>query len=839
VAIGNITFAVWFLAEEQSLSLTYLIYIFKRMESFRTLSFIFQLNALKWLIPWSAFLRKRYNLIILLFFTLFRLNAQLGVSIDCSTLFGGESPYGSNLTQEIRSWKVLNGSTYVLGKTLATSFFPSTDGSEVVGTEDYFIAKFDGQCNVVFARILNGVDDCQFHVEGDYVYLVGTVNQLESTYSAFNVTNGTVLQGDADLLYCKISVLDGSLEFGSLFGGSGSERLLDMTYDAGVLYVLMGATSGDLPVTNNSTKFSGSGMADIVLLGVSNSNQVSQLAYVGPAGSYSAAKGSVNTQDGDVFLVVEKSTSSLPDWPVTDGSAVVGSGNNLFLTKMDAGGVIEFANRIYAHDSNVGTIDLYLGADGAVVLFGTRVNSPYSSTDGSILIPSGDHVAIKVSLGGQLVYRSFLNLNGVRSAYGDGELYVMGTRDDSQVLTTTNGSSPKGLKDVYVKKIDGEGGMVYSSYLGGSGDDMTYFSSGASVMKVVGGALYFVLESSSVNFPVTDGSIPQGIRGPVFGRINPSGNLDFSTCRIQSAAIGTWSGENIDAVLEIENDQLYAGVQTYSSPGSYPVTTISANPYQGSLGITKINLCSSFNSTLVDSIVPSNQTVCMNGVVGVIRGDKIFVEGGDLSTIFIDGQATTQPDLEARYQWQYSLNSGGPWVDIPGGIYRHYTPQPTVVTTYFRRLAMESVDCGNDTISVSSISVVSVNNFTAPVVSAGGIYHTCPGQTVAIESNVTGGLAPYLYDWDMGVQDIEDPEVSPNQSSVFTLVVTDGNGCKQLDQALVRVWKAEAGPLTASVCAGVPVVIGGNLGPAPNGSSFLWAPASGLSCVTCPQPAAA
>jgi hypothetical protein len=305
VAIGNITFAVWFLAEEQSLSLTYLIYIFKRMESFRTLSFIFQLNALKWLIPWSAFLRKRYNLIILLFFTLFRLNAQLGVSIDCSTLFGGESPYGSNLTQEIRSWKVLNGSTYVLGKTLATSFFPSTDGSEVVGTEDYFIAKFDGQCNVVFARILNGVDDCQFHVEGDYVYLVGTVNQLESTYSAFNVTNGTVLQGDADLLYCKISVLDGSLEFGSLFGGSGSERLLDMTYDAGVLYVLMGATSGDLPVTNNSTKFSGSGMADIVLLGVSNSNQVSQLAYVGPAGSYSAAKGSVNTQDGDVFLVVE------------------------------------------------------------------------------------------------------------------------------------------------------------------------------------------------------------------------------------------------------------------------------------------------------------------------------------------------------------------------------------------------------------------------------------------------------------------------------------------------------------------------------------------------------
>lgn len=165
------------------------------MRSFRTSYFVFLFKRLKWVVPWPLILQTRLLFkLVLIFFTYHLGIAQSSVSVDCSVLFGGESPLGSNLTQEIRDWEVINGSTYLLGKTAAAAYFPSTDDSEVLGTEDFFIAKFDSNCNVVFARILNGMEECRLIVEDEFVHIAGTVNQLEASATGPYVTNGSAFR---------------------------------------------------------------------------------------------------------------------------------------------------------------------------------------------------------------------------------------------------------------------------------------------------------------------------------------------------------------------------------------------------------------------------------------------------------------------------------------------------------------------------------------------------------------------------------------------------------------------------------------------------------------------
>ena len=115
-----------------------------------------------------------------------------------------------------------------------------------------------------------------------------------------------------------------------------------------------------------------------------------------------------------------------------------------------------------------------------------------------------------------------------------------------------------------------------------------------------------------------------------------------------------------------------------------------------------------------------------------------------------------------------------------------------------------------------------------------------------MNAGVTGGTAPFAYDWDNGAMDIQSPSVAPSQSTIYTVTVTDDNGCEQLDQAIVNVYAADAttdDSNTASICDGDAVLLGGDPVPGVPGVVYTWtaiAPATtaGLSCTDCPNPLA-
>ncbi|MFD2528027.1 SprB repeat-containing protein, partial [Flavihumibacter stibioxidans] len=51
---------------------------------------------------------------------------------------------------------------------------------------------------------------------------------------------------------------------------------------------------------------------------------------------------------------------------------------------------------------------------------------------------------------------------------------------------------------------------------------------------------------------------------------------------------------------------------------------------------------------------------------------------------------------------------------------------------------------------------------------------TCTGSTGAVEINVTGGTAPYTYEWNTGAT---TKDLSNLATGTYTVTVTDANGC--------------------------------------------------------------
>ena len=94
----------------------------------------------------------------------------------------------------------------------------------------------------------------------------------------------------------------------------------------------------------------------------------------------------------------------------------------------------------------------------------------------------------------------------------NGSIFVVG-QTESRDLPVTSGALQKthggGKSDGWLAAISSDGSrLLYCTYLGGEGDDMI-----RSAAVGADGALYFVGNTSSDNFPVTEGALQTRHRG--------------------------------------------------------------------------------------------------------------------------------------------------------------------------------------------------------------------------------------------------------------------------------------------------------------------------------------
>lgn len=157
---------------------------------------------------------------------------------------------------------------------------------------------------------------------------------------------------------------------------------------------------------------------------------------------------------------------------------------------------------------------------------------------------------------------------------------------------------------------------------------------------------------------------------------------------------------------------------------------------------------------------------------------------GDSTTLDITGTGGTAP---YTYEWNNGLGSGQTHVVDPAS-----TTDYTVTVTD----ASGCTSSGTVSVTVNELPTTNPEAIPNPI---------CGSGNSTLYPNPAGGSAPYTFLWDNGLGTIEEPTVSPSDSTTYGLTVTDAFGCSTTDQITVTV--ADVPTVTASaspanICSG-------------------------------------
>ncbi len=229
--------------------------------------------------------------------------------------------------------------------------------------------------------------------------------------------------------------------------------------------------------------------------------------YLG-AGDGDFGNAAAAADDGSVYVTGRTDSS---DFPVSSGvfqNQFGGDQSDAFVTKFNADGSLAFST-FYGGEKTDFANDIALGSDGSIYIAGQTASAslPVQGYDEGFSGEIDCFVAKFSSDGKQLEYGTYLgdgdedvcNAIAVNDA---GEVYVVGYTASLDFPTTDGAvqSVNMGGRDAFVAKLSADGAsLLYSSFLGGSGDDTAY-----DIAVGANGVHYIVGDTASSDFPIAD-----------------------------------------------------------------------------------------------------------------------------------------------------------------------------------------------------------------------------------------------------------------------------------------------------------------------------------------------
>jgi len=724
---------------------------------------------------------------------------------------------GSNLSDATSDYIVENDTIYIAGTTNGN--FPTTNGTSYSGgQQDLVFVKYEGTTlNLLTATVNGGTgSETPFSIKkiGDKLYLFGSANG-----PGLPASNGHAGSTDAFIVQMD---LNGNILNARYYGGSDSDQIGDVKVVNGIAHIAMQTRSFNFPTTNGSTS---NGLNDIVYLMVELSTlNLSFSSYFGGSGDENTP-----TLDVDGNLTAIMFSTSSTNLPVTNGSTLSGQTDIGVYTVNATNGAL--LNAAYLGGSNSERTDQILINQGEVFVTGNTGSTDFPNTSGAPMPSATNMFFTRFSNNLTIISSTFITSGFAlfsNLTYYNHSFYL--TSHD--LSFTTNGAG------IYILKLDRNGNVIWN-YQG--------IQSGSKYADLIvdQGKVFVTTNSIIPGLITTNGSYYSGDFDIYHTILDTSGVLKFA---------GYYGGPESDIFSNEYFDDggglIVEGTKTYfcgDVSNGFPTTngTAGNNTTSGTdIGVLVIERCAT-DYTGSPVVTPAGQTVCQNGLISEIKVDHYMVPGVNLPILTSNGGPYFQPDIYASYQWQKSPASSGPWTDIPGANNRNYTPAPLITTTCYRRIARNGECCGNLIIQTSNVHCITVGPDQAPIVNAGGIYNTCPGTPVTMSASVSSGTPGFFYQWAEGnsttiLSTGPTLTVSPAYigAAVYTVTVTDSKGCRQLDQAIVNSYSANAGP-DVGFCEGTPgAIIGGPAIPGVPGVIYSWSPSTGLSCTNCAQPTA-
>ena len=360
------------------------------------------------------------------------------------------------------------------------------------------------------------------------IYITGqTFSSDFPTLNAYNATYG----GNGDVFVNKFSP-NGTLIFSTFLGGSGSDSGNAITLGStGNIFIAGTTGSINFPLVNAYyNKLNGTNDAFIAELD-STGNLVNS-TYIGGTGAEDGLAIALDTS-GNIYLAGDTLSSN---FPIVNGNATYSGGSlygDTFVATFNTSGVLSYSTYMGGSgDDKVTGIGLDTNSNIYVGGYTTSSNFPTQTAIQTILQGSEDAFLFKLNSTG-LEFSSYFG--GTDYDYGyaftvdnQGNSYMTGlTRSNDFPLKNANQTTFNN-GDAFVSKFDSSGTLLFSTYLGGIGEDY-----GNAITVDNSGNIYVAGSTVSSDFPVKNptltGYSSYGNDDVFIAVFNSTGTMTFGT----------------------------------------------------------------------------------------------------------------------------------------------------------------------------------------------------------------------------------------------------------------------------------------------------------------------
>jgi beta-propeller repeat-containing protein len=552
------------------------------------------------------------------------------------------------------------GNAYVTGNATSVNF-PTTPGASqtIFGGDingDVFITKLNPAGSaLVYSTYLGGSGMDQ----GAGIAVDAAGNAYVTGYTRSNdfpVTAGafqTAFAGSAgagDAFVAKINATGSGLVYSTYLGGNGDELndfLAGIAVDAaGNAYVAGSTRSTDFPTTAGAFQSVHSGAFDNAFV-TKLDPAGSTLVYSTFLGE-SLGHGIAVDANGNAYVTGTVQGA----FPTTPGSFQPNGGGavDAFVTKLDfTGTTLVYSTRLGGGSFESGQAIAVDAAGNAYVTGDTRsTNFPttpgaFQPTFGGALNPPNPHSppdpdAFVTKLdpsGSVLIYSTYLGGSGSERGLGiavdaDGNAYVTGWTASTNFPTTVGAFQLTlgGVTDGFVTKLNSTGiALVYSSYLGGTGND-----NGSGVAVDADSNAYVTGWTASTNFPTTAGAFQLFNGGDVDAFVAKIGDLAPPPPPAPTGTGTTRSEES--AATEIGFWTTYGAETGTFSGGSIVASNVAASTAMFSFTGTavswigvKCNVCG-IAAVSIDGGAPTTVNMAGPNAPGSLTSESVFSASG-------------------------------------------------------------------------------------------------------------------------------------------------------------------------------------------------------------------
>jgi len=400
---------------------------------------------------------------------------------------------------------------------------------------------------VVYSTYLGGNDyDIGLGIAAD---AAGNAYLSGYTFSAnFPTTAGafqTNLGGSANAFVTKLNSTISGIVYSTYLGGSGGDASTGIAVDAsGNAYVTGSTSSTDFPTTPGAVQPTYGGAGDVFVTKLDpTGSTLLYSTYLGGSGDDASSGIAVDTL-GNVYVTGYTSSTDFPATPGAFQKTYGGGLADAFVAKVNPTG-----NAPLLYSTYLGGSDIDIGyaiavdAAGNAYVSGHTASSNFPTTSGAFQTTLGGSVNAFVTklnpTGSAPLYSTYLGGSGMDAAQGIavdslGNAYVSGYTDSGDFPTTLGAFQTTfgGGTDAFVTKLNPAGiaPLIYSTYLGGSGNDVGY-----GIAVDAAGNAYVTGYAGSADFPTTAGAFQTAYGGgsadAFVTALNPTGSapLLYST----------------------------------------------------------------------------------------------------------------------------------------------------------------------------------------------------------------------------------------------------------------------------------------------------------------------